>query len=49
VPTQFNGPTAHEVLAALQAAGGWGCVLPRASAFGLSPGLGSPGPLGRFC
>jgi hypothetical protein len=23
--------------------------LPRASAFGLSPGLCSPGPLGRFC
>src|SRR3954463_8124847 len=24
-----------------------GCPFPRASAFGLSPGLGSPGPLGR--
>ena len=24
------------------------CFLPRASASGLSPGLGSPGPLGRF-
>jgi hypothetical protein len=28
---------------------GIGVCLPRASAFGLSPGLGSPGPLGRFC
>ena len=27
---------------------GWGALFPRASAFGLSPGLGSPGPLGRW-
>jgi hypothetical protein len=36
-----------QVLAALQAAGSVGAFGPRASACGLSPGLGSPGPLGR--
>jgi len=36
--------------AALQAArDGETVPFPRASACGLSPGLGSPGPLGRFC
>ena len=38
---------ARETLAALQAAGLRGLCGPRASAFGLGPGLGSPGPLGR--
>jgi hypothetical protein len=41
-------PPAAESLAALQAATVTGCLLlPRASACGLSPGLRSPGPLGR--
>jgi len=40
---------ASEALAAFQAAV-LGCTCsPRASASGLSPGLGSAGPLGRFC
>jgi hypothetical protein len=37
-----------EALATFQAAWGKLACLPRASAFGLSPGLGSLGPLGRF-
>src|SRR3954453_10596335 len=37
----------RRALAALQAAT-TGAPFPRASAFGLSPGLGSPGPLGRL-
>jgi hypothetical protein len=39
--------TSDRALAALQAAWVY-CFPPRASACGLSPGLGSPGPLGRF-
>jgi hypothetical protein len=35
-----------KALAALQAAS-WGARHPRTSPFGLSPGLDSPGPLGR--
>jgi hypothetical protein len=38
-----------ELLAALQAALMIFLPLPRASAYGRSPGLESPGPLGRFC
>jgi hypothetical protein len=42
-----HGCEAGQALAALQAARA-GALFPRASAFGLSPGLGSPGPLGRW-
>jgi len=38
-----------EALATFQAAWKNLACLPKASASGLSPGLGSPGPLGRFC
>ncbi len=50
-PGGLKGPRerlAAEIPATFHAAAIYGYFLTRASAFGLSPGLGSPGPLGRF-
>src|SRR5262245_15726891 len=45
--TRAPGRRPVKVLAAFQAAAGTVVFLPRASACGLGPGLGSSGPLGR--